>query len=73
MGVEVVGDDRKRELRERAIAARAAQADKNEWRRFMDMLENKKRDEQKEISRIRRIESAVPTSNIDEDEIEWLK
>ena len=66
------GEDRRRELKEQAIAARAAQSTQEGFKHFMDVLDKKKTDaEQEEL--VERVLEKKPKPNISEDDIEWQK
>lgn len=64
--------DRRRELQERAIAARVAQSDSDGWKKFMDMLDNRDPYEG-EDERLERISRDKPQSNYGEGDIECQK
>jgi len=70
---EALDDHRRRELRERAIAARAAQAEQKEWQSFLETLEQRPGAAAGETENLDAFMHQPIASNLREDEIEWLK
>lgn len=71
LGLEMMGEDQRRELKERAIAARVGMADKRGWMQFMNLLD-KGTVMERGRDNIERIISGGARSNFDEEEVEWL-
>ena len=63
--------DRKRDLKERAVASRLAWVDGDGWKAFLNALDNNRDDGMDEL--FAAIDAAEPKSNVNEGEIEWLK
>ena len=70
--METLAADRRRDLRDRAIAARAAQATQDDWKHFIDLVDSDSGVEDDGVL-LERIEKATPKSTHSEDEIEWQK
>lgn len=66
------GEDRRRELKEQAIAARAAQSTQEGFKHFMDVLDKKDSDAAQDEF-VERVVKKKPSSTLSEDDIEWQK
>jgi len=72
MYLEALLEDRKRDMRERAIAARIAQASREGWEAFMRNLRGKQsNDNMRRI--VQQIKEAKPKATFKESDIEWQK
>jgi hypothetical protein len=72
LGLEMMGEDQRRELKERAIATRVGMADKKGWTDFMNTLD-KREPMQRGHDNIERVLAGGARSNFNEEEVEWLK